>query len=204
MFTGIIQSIGACISHENVAGDLRMRFSVGALPMQDVTLGESIAVNGVCLTVIAFDQHSFSADVSNETLSCTSLRALKVNDAVNLERALQVSSRLGGHLVSGHVDGLAKVQTIADDARSQRWRFSAEKSLLRYIAEKGSVAVNGVSLTVNQADLEGFEVNLVPHTIQHTTFSSVKIGDAVNIEIDVMARYAERLMQFNPLNSERN
>jgi riboflavin synthase len=200
MFTGIIQSIGACVLLENISGDMRMRFNAGTLSMHDVELGESIAVNGVCLTVITFDQHqhSFAADVSNETLSRTSLGALKINDAVNLERALQASSRLGGHLVSGHVDGLAKVETIVGDARSQRWRFSADKSLLRYIAQKGSVAVNGVSLTVNQADFEGFEVNLVPHTLAHTTFSSIKVHDAVNIEIDVMARYAERLMQFNP------
>jgi riboflavin synthase len=198
MFTGIIQSIGACVLLETIGGDMRMGFNTGTLPMRDVELGESIAVNGVCLTVVAFDQQNFSADVSNETLSLTSLGALKINDAVNLERALQASSRLGGHLVSGHVDGLAKVESIVGDARSQRWRFSADKSLLRYIAQKGSVAVNGVSLTVNQADFEGFEVNLVPHTIAHTTFSSVKVHDAVNIEIDVMARYAERLMQFNP------
>ena len=165
--------------------------------MQDVELGESIAVSGVCLTVVAFDQDHFSADVSNETLSRTSLGSLDVGDKVNLERALQASSRIGGHWVSGHVDGLASVHSIVEDARSQRWRFAADKILLRYIAEKGSVAVNGVSLTVNQADFEGFEVNLVPHTIEHTNFSTLAKDSVVNIEVDLMARYVERLMQFN-------
>ncbi|MEO6172236.1 MAG: riboflavin synthase, partial [Arenimonas sp.] len=173
MFTGIIQSVGHVQSLEKVGGDVRLSLSVNGLPMQDVELGESIAVSGVCLTVVAFDQDYFAADVSNETLSRTTLGNLFVGDKVNLERALMVSSRIGGHWVSGHVDGIAMVENIAEDARSQRWRFKADKSLLRYIAEKGSVAVNGVSLTVNQADFEGFEVNLVPHTVEHTNFSAL-------------------------------
>jgi len=197
MFTGIIQSVGNIQSLQKVGGDVRLAISVNGLPMQDVELGESIAVSGVCLTVVAFDDNYFAADVSNETLSRTSLGSYVVGDEVNLERALQASSRIGGHWVSGHVDGVAKVQNIAEDARSQRWRFSADKSLLRYIAEKGSVAVNGVSLTVNQADFEGFEVNLVPHTIEHTNFSALAQDSPVNIEVDLMARYVERLMQFN-------
>jgi riboflavin synthase len=197
MFTGIIQSIGHIQSLEKIGGDVRLSVMVNNLPMHDVELGESIAVNGVCLTVVAFDKDHFEADVSNETLTRTTLGHLEFDDKVNLERALQAQSRIGGHWVSGHVDGLASVQSIVEDARSQRWRFSADKHLLRYIAEKGSVAVNGVSLTVNQADFEGFEVNLVPHTIDHTTFASIKNNDPVNIEVDLMARYAERLMQFN-------
>jgi riboflavin synthase len=197
MFTGIIQSVGHIQSLENIGGDVRLSIAVNNLPMHDVELGESIAVSGVCLTVVAFDEQHFSADVSNETLSRTTLGRLHVGDKANLERALQASTRLGGHFVSGHVDGIASVHSVSEDARSQRWRFSAEKSLLRYIAEKGSVAVNGVSLTVNQADFDGFEVNLVPHTIEHTNFSALSKNSLVNIEVDVMARYVERLMQFN-------
>ena len=197
MFTGIIQTIGQIQSLQKIGGDIRLSIEVNGLPMQDVELGESIAVSGVCLTVVAFDQDHFSADVSNETLSRTSLGSLDVGDKVNLERALQASSRIGGHWVSGHVDGHALVHSNVEDARSQRWRFTADKSLLRYIAEKGSVAVNGVSLTVNRADFEGFEVNLVPHTIEHTNFSRLAKESVVNIEVDLMARYVERLMQFN-------
>ncbi len=197
MFTGIIQTVGHVQSLQKVGGDVRLSIDVNGLPMQDVELGESIAVSGVCLTVVAFDENYFAADVSNETLSRTTLGNLAVGDKVNLERALQASSRIGGHWVSGHVDGVASVQSIGEDARSQRWRFAADKSLLRYIAEKGSVAVNGVSLTVNQADFEGFEVNLVPHTVEHTNFSVLTKNSPVNIEVDLMARYVERLMQFN-------
>ena len=197
MFTGIIQTVGHIQSLQKIGGDIRLSIEVNGLPMHDVELGESIAVSGVCLTVVAFDENYFAADVSNETLSRTSLGSLGLGVKVNLERALQASSRIGGHWVSGHVDGLASVHSIVEDARSQRWRFSADKSLLRYIAEKGSVAVNGVSLTVNQADFEGFEVNLVPHTIEHTNFSMLEKNSAVNIEVDLMARYVERLMQFN-------
>lgn len=197
MFTGIIQSVGYIQSLQKTGGDVRLSIDVNGLPMHDVELGESIAVSGVCLTVVAFDANYFAADVSNETLSCTTLGTLVVGGKVNLERALMASSRIGGHWVSGHVDGVASVQSIVDDARSQRWRFAADKALLRYIAEKGSVAVNGVSLTVNQADFEGFEVNLVPHTIEHTNFSTLQKDSPVNIEVDLMARYVERLMQFN-------
>jgi len=197
MFTGIIQTVGHVQSLQKVGGDVRLSIEVNGLPMHDVELGESIAVSGVCLTVVAFDANYFAADVSNETLSRTTLGNLVVGDKINLERALQASSRIGGHWVSGHVDGVALVESISDDARSQRWRFAADKSLLRYIAEKGSVAVNGVSLTVNQADFEGFEVNLVPHTVEHTNFSVLAKNSPVNIEVDLMARYVERLMQFN-------
>ncbi|HNV82783.1 MAG TPA: riboflavin synthase [Arenimonas sp.] len=196
MFTGIIQTVGHVQSLQKVGGDVRLSIEVNGLPMHDVELGESIAVSGVCLTVVAFDANYFAADVSNETLSRTTLGNLVVGDKINLERALQASSRIGGHWVSGHVDGVALVESISDDARSQRWRFAADKSLLRYIAEKGSVAVNGVSLTVNQADFEGFEVNLVPHTVEHTNFSALAKNSPVNIEVDLMARYVERLMQF--------
>jgi riboflavin synthase len=193
MFTGLIQAVGRLRDAQPRGGDLRLRIDVGALPMGDVQLGESIAVSGVCLTVVEFDQQSFAADVSNETLSLTTLGALAVGAPVNLERALLPTTRLGGHLVAGHVDGIGQVERTWDDGRSQRWRFSAPAGLLRYIANKGSICVDGVSLTVNLADDTGFEVNLVPHTIEHTAFASTPAGSAVNLEVDLIARYVERL-----------
>jgi len=194
MFTGLIQAIGRIESLQARGGDLRLRVATGALPIHDVQLGESIAVSGVCLTVVEHDAQGFAADVSNETLARTTLGALKVGAAVNLERALLATDRLGGHLVAGHVDGVGEVLSIADDARSQRWRFRAPRQLLRYIAEKGSICVDGVSLTVNAVDADGFDVNLVPHTIMHTAFNETQAGSAVNLEVDLVARYVERLI----------
>ena len=193
MFTGLIQAVGRLRAAEPRGGDLRLRIDVGALPMDEVQLGESIAVSGVCLTVVEFDQQTFAADVSNETLSLTTLGTLAVGASVNLERALLPTTRLGGHLVAGHVDGIGHVEKTWDDGRSQRWRFSAPTGLLRYIANKGSICVDGVSLTVNLADDTGFEVNLVPHTIEHTAFASTPAGSPVNLEVDLIARYVERL-----------
>ena len=193
MFTGLVQAVGSLRDAQPRGGDLRLRINVGALPMDEVQLGESIAVSGVCLTVVEFDQQSFAADVSNETLSLTTLGALAVGASVNLERALLPTTRLGGHLVAGHVDGIGHVEKTWDDGRSQRWRFSAPVGLLRYIANKGSICVDGVSLTVNLADDTGFEVNLVPHTIEHTAFASTPAGSPVNLEVDLIARYVERL-----------
>ena len=193
MFTGLVQAVGSLRDAQPRGGDLRLRINVGALPMDEVQLGESIAVSGVCLTVVEFDQQSFAADVSNETLSLTTLGALAVGASVNLERALLPTTRLGGHLVAGHVDGIGHVEKTWADGRSQRWRFSAPVGLLRYIANKGSICVDGVSLTVNLADDTGFEVNLVPHTIEHTAFASTPAGSPVNLEVDLIARYVERL-----------
>jgi len=193
MFTGLIQAVGQLISREALGGDLRLRIATGVLPMADTQLGESIAVSGVCLTVVEFDQDSFVADVSNETLTRTTLGALLEGASVNLERSLLPTTRLGGHLVSGHVDGLGRVGDVRDDGRSQRWFFSAPKKLLRYVAEKGSIAVDGVSLTVNAVDEYGFEVNLVPHTVANTAFASAVPGASVNLEVDLVARYVERL-----------
>ena len=193
MFTGLIQAVGRLRGAEPRGGDLRLRIDVGALPMDEVQLGESIAVSGVCLTVVEFDQQTFAADVSNETLSLTTLGTLAVGASVNLERALLPTTRLGGHLVAGHVDGIGHVEKTWADGRSQRWRFSAPVGLLRYIANKGSICVDGVSLTVNLADDTGFEVNLVPHTIEHTAFASTPAGSPVNLEVDLIARYVERL-----------
>lgn len=193
MFTGLIQAVGRIASRESRGGDLRLGIAVGTLPMHDVRLGESIAVSGVCLTVVQFDEERFYADVSNETLALTTLGNLADGTPVNLERALLATDRLGGHLVSGHVDGVGRVEGVHEDGRSQRWRFHAPKPLLRYIAAKGSIAVDGVSLTVNVADDRGFEVNLVPHTVANTAFATTATGSPVNLEIDVVARYVERL-----------
>lgn len=195
MFTGLIQAVGRLAAREPQGGDQRLRIAFADLDRADVALGESIAVSGVCLTVVAFDADTWAADVSNETLALTTLGALPIGAAVNLERALRASDRLGGHLVSGHVDGVGQVARVWDDGRSQRWRFAAAPGLLRFIAGKGSVAIDGVSLTVNAVDDEGFEVNLVPHTIAHTAFAETAVGAAVNIEVDVVARYVERLLQ---------
>jgi len=195
MFTGLIQAVGRLAASEARGGDRRLRVATGALPMDDVALGESIAVNGVCLTVVAFDASGFEADASNETLALTTLGSLALGASLNLERALLPTTRLGGHLVAGHVDGLGRVESIADDGRSQRWRIGAPAALLRYVAVKGSICVDGVSLTVNAVDAGGFEVNLVPHTIEHTAFAATPVGAAVNLEVDLIARYAERLLQ---------
>ncbi len=194
MFTGIIEGVGRLAAHEPVGGDVRFTFEVGSLPFEQVRLGESIAVNGVCLTVIAFDANSFQADASTETLGLTTLGRLAVGAALNLERAMRPSDRLGGHLVSGHVDGIGTVLSIHDDARAQRWRFAAPAPLLKYIAKKGSICADGVSLTVNEADDAGFEVALIPHTVAHTRFAHTGVGDAVNLEIDLVARYVEKLI----------
>ena len=193
MFTGIITGVGRIAAREPRGGDLRLTVATGNLPFETPQLGESIAVNGVCLTVVAFDATSFQADVSTETLALTTLGRLADEAPVNLERALRASDRLGGHLVSGHVDGLGRVASITDDARAQRWRFEAPPALLRYIAKKGSICVDGVSLTVNAVDDAAFEVALVPHTVAHTAFAATRVGDPVNLEVDLVARYLERL-----------
>ncbi len=193
MFTGLIEAVGRIVGRTPQGGDQRLRFAVATLPFADVQMGESIACNGVCLTVVAFDAAHFEADVSTETLDLTTLGALPLGAAVNLERALRVGDRLGGHLVSGHVDGLGRVESVQDDARGQRWRFSAPKPLLRFIAQKGSIAVDGTSLTVNTVDDAGFEVMLVPHTLTHTGFGAMAAGTVVNLEIDTVARYVARL-----------
>ena len=195
MFTGIIEGVGRLASIDTRGGDARLSIEAGSLPFDDVRLGESIAVNGVCLTVVAFNAKYFEADASNETLSLTTLGGLAPGALVNLERAMRPTDRLGGHLVSGHVDGVGKVLGIVPDARAQRWRFAAPQALLRYIAKKGSICVDGVSLTVNEVDEQGFEVALIPHTVAHTAFADTGVGDAVNLEIDLVARYVERLLQ---------
>jgi riboflavin synthase len=194
MFTGLVQGVGRLAAREARGGDARLRIEAGSLPFADAATGESIAVNGVCLTVVAFDAAGFDADASNETLALTTLGMLPVGASLNLERALRADDRLGGHLVSGHVDGVGRVLAIQPDARAQRWRFAAPPTLLRYIAQKGSVCVDGVSLTVNAVDDVGFEVALIPHTVAHTAFVTTAVGDAINLEVDLVARYVERLL----------
>ena len=194
MFTGLIAGVGRLAGSETRGGDARLRIDVGTLPFDGVQLGESIAVNGCCLTVVELDAASFAIDASNETLSLTTLGRLGIGAPVNLERAMLPTDRLGGHLVSGHVDGLAIAARRWDDARAERWRFEAPMALLRYVAHKGSVCVDGVSLTVNEVDDAGFEVALIPHTVGHTSFHALREGDAVNIEVDLLARYVERLL----------
>lgn len=194
MFTGLIAAVGRLAAREMSGGDARLHIDAGNLPFETVALGESIAVNGCCLTVVAFDSCSFAVDASNETLDLTTLGTLAVGASVNLERAMLPTDRLGGHLVSGHVDGMAVAAKHWDDARAVRWRFEAPMALLRYVAHKGSVCVDGVSLTVNIVDDTGFEVALIPHTVEHTAFHALRDGDAVNIEVDLIARYVERLL----------
>ncbi|MDQ0009909.1 riboflavin synthase [Luteibacter jiangsuensis] len=194
MFTGIIQAVGRIARLERRGGDVRLTVDTSGLDMADVALGDSIAVSGVCLTVIDFDAVSFAADVSNETLSHTTLGKHKAGDPVNLEKALRLADRLGGHLVSGHVDGTGKVVSVLPDGRSQRWTFEVPADLARYVAHKGSVCIDGTSLTVNEVAGNRFGVNLIPHTVAHTAFSARRPGDAVNIEVDVVARYVERLL----------
>ena len=196
MFTGIVQSIGQLVASEERDGDRRMIFNIGSLALDDVRRGDSIAVAGVCLTALDLTVDTFSADVSLETLKLTTLGALVPGAPVNLEKALRLSDRLGGHLVSGHVDGLGHVIDVHSDARSQRWTFEVSATLARYIASKGSICIDGVSLTVNEVAGLRFGVNLIPHTQEVTTFGVRHIGDAVNIEVDRMARYAERLAEF--------
>jgi riboflavin synthase len=194
MFTGIIQTVGRIARLEPRGGDVRLHVDTAGLDLTDVQLGDSIAVSGVCLTAVTLDARGFGADVSNETLSLTTLGQLKAGDRVNLEKALRLADRLGGHLVSGHVDGVGKVVAVTPDARSQRWVFEVPANLARYIAAKGSICIDGTSLTVNEVAGTRFGVNLIPHTVEHTAFHAKRAGDAVNIEVDVIARYVERLI----------
>lgn len=194
MFTGIIEAVGKIATLDVRGGDARLCLQSGALEMADVRHGDSIAVNGVCLTVVEFTSSSFCADVSAETLACTTLGGLRIGDAVNLEKALLATSRFGGHLVSGHVDGAGVVQELESQARSVRLCIHAPETLARYIAAKGSICVDGVSLTVNRIEGAMFDVNIVPHTAQATTLGAYAPGKRVNLEVDLIARYLERLL----------
>lgn len=194
MFTGIIQAVGEVADLQSRGGDVRLRIRAGRLDLGDVALGDSIAVNGVCLTAVDLPGDGFAADVSRETLSLTSLGRLRPGSPVNLEKALTLATRLGGHLVSGHVDGLGRVLERHDDARSVRFRMKAPDELARYIAHKGSITVDGTSLTVNAVDGSCFELNIVPHTLKETIMGGYAVGTEVNLEVDLIARYLERLL----------
>jgi riboflavin synthase len=194
MFTGIVEAVGKIVAQESRGGDLRLRFATGKLDLSDVKLGDSIAVNGVCLTAVALPGDGFWADVSRETLERTVLGELGLGALVNLELALTPATRLGGHLVSGHVDGIGSVTHYGRDGRSWRLAIQAPGGLARYIAEKGSICVDGVSLTVNRVEGASFELNIVPHTLQETTIAQYQVGRRVNLEVDIIARYLERLL----------
>mgnify|MGYP003984605277 CR=1 FL=1 len=194
MFTGIIESIGKIARIEPKGGDARVTIESGKLNLSDVQLGDSIAVNGVCLTAVALPGNGFVADLSAETLSRTAFATLKVGDPVNLEKALTPTTRLGGHLVSGHVDGVGEIKSRSEEGRSVHFRIQAPDELARYIAEKGSITVNGISLTVNGVNGAVFDLNIVPHTLQETTMDGFAIGTRVNLEVDLIARYLERIM----------
>ncbi len=197
MFTGIIEAVGRIQNIEPVGGDMRLHVGVGLLDMGDVQLGDSIAVNGVCLTAIEFDKESFVADVSNETITLTSLKDLAAGSEVNLEKALLPTTRLGGHLVSGHVDGLGEVVSIKEESRSIQIVIRSPDELKHYIAMKGSICIDGTSLTVNKIMNTDFEINIVPHTQQQTIIKNYKPGTMVNLEVDLIARYLERLLLKN-------
>ena len=194
MFTGIIEAVGHIQNIEPVGGDMRLHVGVGSLDMDDVQLGDSIAVNGVCLTAIEFDKESFVADVSNETITLTSLKDLAAGSEINLEKALLPTTRLGGHLVSGHVDGLGEVVSIKEESRSIQIIIRSPEELKHYIAMKGSICIDGTSLTVNKITNTDFEINIVPHTQQQTIIKNYKPGTMVNLEVDLIARYLERLL----------
>lgn len=194
MFTGIIQAIGTIAAMENRGGDMRLTVSSPDLDWSDVGLGDSIATNGVCLTAVDLPSQAFVADVSIETLDLTAVGLWKVGSRVNLEKALTPQTRLGGHIVSGHVDGLGEVISREVDARSERFKIRAPKALAKYIAHKGSITIDGTSLTVNQVNGDEFDLNIVPHTLTNTIMGSYKSGTQVNLEVDVIARYLERLL----------
>lgn len=193
MFTGIVQAIGTIAFHKGKGGDVRLGIDAPTIAA-DIAPGDSVCVSGVCLTAAACDRTVLAFDVSRETLSLTTLGGLRDRDRVNLEPALRLSDRVGGHLLSGHVDGVGRIAAIEPEGRSQRWWIEVPRPLLRYIVAKGSVGVDGVSLTVNRVDDGGFEVNLIPHTLDATTFGALRAGDALNIEVDLLARYLERLL----------
>ena len=196
MFTGIVATTGLIQSRETRDGDLRMRFDVPQDLMTDSKEGDSISVSGVCLTMLKPNENGFSADVSVETLDKTSLGSRTSGDHVNLELALRASDRLGGHMVSGHVDGLAELQSRTKDGRSERFEFKVDSELAKYIATKGSVCLDGVSLTVNTVSDDRFSICIIPHTLSVTTLGSLAVGNKVNLEVDLIARYLDRLNQY--------
>ena len=194
MFTGIIEALGLVSRLERINSEWRLEINTGSLNLDDVKIGDSISVNGCCLTVVSLGVSSFSADVSNETLSCTSLSTLKSGSPTNLEKAMAASGRFGGHIVSGHVDGVGTLYSQKEDGQSRRLVFEAPSEISRYIAGKGSICVDGVSLTVNAVMNNQFSINVIPHTQKETIIGSYVEGQKVNLEVDLFARYLERLL----------
>ena len=194
MFTGIVQDVGSILASEVRGVDVRLVIACERLDLQRAQLGDSICVQGCCLTAVELEGQRFSADVSRETLALTTLGQLRVGSPVNLEPALRAGDALGGHLVSGHVDGIGRVTATSEDGRSRRLSVAAPAELARYIARKGSITLDGVSLTVNEVAAEGFGVNIIPHTQAVTTLGTLCVGSEVNLEVDQLARYLERLM----------
>jgi riboflavin synthase len=194
MFTGIVEAVGEVVGLQPKGGDLRLRIKTGKLDLADVRLGDSIATNGVCLTVVELPGDGYWADVSAETLQVSTVDQWKLSDKVNLEKALTPQTRLGGHIVSGHVDGIGEVVWRKAEARAERFRLRAPDNLAKYIAHKGSITVDGTSLTVNAVDGAEFELTIVPHTLQETVMDSYGAGTKVNLEVDLIARYLERLL----------
>ena len=196
MFTGIIQTVGEITNKQEKSGDFQFIIDSQFNNMSDVQLGDSIAMNGVCLTVTAIDNKKMTVDVSVETLSLTDVKEWQVGTQLNLEKSMTLQDKIGGHMVSGHVDGLAECVAITSSARSTVYQFKIPKSLDKYIVKKGSIAINGVSLTVNEIDACVLSVNLIPHTLDHTNLGLLKKGDQVNIEIDTIARYVEKMLNI--------
>lgn len=203
MFTGIVQTIGRVEQLVRKGGDVELTIEAPELGLTNVAVGDSICVSGCCLTATRLEATSFVADVSRETLAVTTLGDWKLGQRVNLEKALNAGQALGGHYVTGHVDGLARVVAIEPDARSHRIRFEVPTELSRYIARKGSVCIDGTSLTVNEVEANVFGVNLIPHTLSATVSGDYQVGARVNIEVDIIARYLERLIGERNLGSER-
>ncbi len=194
MFTGIIEAVGTIKAININAQGARLVIATNSLDMGDVKLGDSIATNGICLTVVDFDQHSYSADVSNETLKRTGFAHYNVGMQVNLEKAMLASTRFGGHMVSGHVDGISEITSITNNGNSIEYWLSMPSDLAHYIAEKGSVTIDGTSLTVNALSDGKFRLTIVPHTVKETIFAHYQVGTKVNLEVDLIARYLERLL----------
>ena len=194
MFTGIVQGVGTVRAIDQRGGDVTLLFDTGKVSLTGIAIGDSIAVSGACLTATRIDGSTFTADVSRETLDLTTLGDCVVGARVNLEMALRAGQAMGGHYVTGHVDGVGRLLSRHDDARSVRMEFQVPAELARYIARKGSICIDGVSLTVNGAAGERFDVNLVPHTLAATTLGDLRVGSRANLEIDIIARYVERMM----------
>jgi riboflavin synthase len=194
MFTGIIQTTGKISAIDQHGGDSRFVFNTGKMDLSDLNVGDSIAVNGACLTIIDKGDNSFSADLSKETLDLTTFSIMEVGSRINLEKAMQLSDRLNGHMVSGHVDGIGKILDRDDEARSVRYTIEIPTALSRYLSKKGSVTVDGVSLTINAVAENNFSVNIIPHTLSETIFSEYEPGCRVNIEVDLIARYLDQLI----------